>query len=282
MFPSDLEKEHKYDYCEIHPSMMIGVMASIIPFPEHSPAPRNCFQCLDPEELVVMGDGSKKKIGDIKVGDNVISIDPKTCLQSITKVINQYIKSTDKNIITVTTVSGRKIKCTDDHLFLTSDGWIMSKDAKNVCIIPQYDDGENDINKLLKAEYNRTCNHLSISISYEEWLKNITIKEDAIFVNIESRILQPNILICDITTESDNHSFIAGDSFCVHNSSMGKQALGMFALNHQIRTDTVVHVLEYSQKPIVSTKPAEYLKFSDMPSGVNCIVAIMCLSGFNY
>ena len=63
---------------------------------------------------------------------------------------------------------------------------------------------------------------------------------------------------------------------------MGKQALGMFALNHQIRTDTVVHVLEYSQKPIVSTKPAEYLKFSDMPSGVNCIVAIMCLSGFNY
>ena len=109
MYPSDLEKEHKYDYCEIHPSMMIGVMASIIPFPEHSPAPRNCFQ-----------------------------------------------------------------------------------------------------------------------------------------------------------------------------SSMGKQALGMFALNHQIRTDTVVHVLEYSQKPIVSTKPAEYLKFSDMPSGVNCIVAIMCLSGFNY
>ena len=287
MYPSDLEKEHKYDYCEIHPSMMIGVMASIIPFPEHSPAPRNCFQCLDPEELVVMGDGSKKKIGNIKVGDNVISIDPKTCLQTVTKVINHYIKPTDKNIITVTTLSGRKITCTDDHLFLTSDGWIMAKDAKNVCIIPQYDNGENDINKLLKAEYNRTCNQMfslgiNISISYEEWLKNIIIKEDAIFVSIYSKILQPNILICDITTESDNHSFIAGDSFCVHNSSMGKQALGMFALNHQIRTDTIVHVLEYSQKPIVSTKPAEYLKFSDMPSGVNCIVAIMCLSGFNY
>ena len=65
-------------------------------------------------------------------------------------------------------------------------------------------------------------------------------------------------------------------------SRMGKQALGMFALNHQIRTDTVVHVLDYTQKPIVSTKTSDYLMFGDMPSGVNCVVAIMCLSGFNY
>ena len=110
MYPSNLESEdYVYNYCEIHPSMMLGVMASIIPFPEHSPAPRNCFM-----------------------------------------------------------------------------------------------------------------------------------------------------------------------------SSMGKQALGMFALNHQIRTDTVVHVLDYTQKPIVSTKTSDYLMFGDMPSGVNCVVAIMCLSGFNY
>jgi len=34
----------KYDLCEIHPSMMMGVCASIIPFPDHSQSPRNCYQ----------------------------------------------------------------------------------------------------------------------------------------------------------------------------------------------------------------------------------------------
>ena len=38
------EELHKYDFCEIHPSMMMGVCASIIPFPDHSQSPRNCYQ----------------------------------------------------------------------------------------------------------------------------------------------------------------------------------------------------------------------------------------------
>lgn len=42
-YPSELEK-YSNDYCEIAPSMMLGVMASIIPFPDHSQSPRNCYQ----------------------------------------------------------------------------------------------------------------------------------------------------------------------------------------------------------------------------------------------
>jgi len=41
--PNELEKYHN-DYCEIAPAMMLGVMASIIPFPDHSQSPRNCYQ----------------------------------------------------------------------------------------------------------------------------------------------------------------------------------------------------------------------------------------------
>ena len=37
-------KKYKNDYCEIAPAMMLGVMASIIPFPDHSQSPRNCYQ----------------------------------------------------------------------------------------------------------------------------------------------------------------------------------------------------------------------------------------------
>ncbi len=36
--------KYKCEYCEIAPAMMLGVMASIIPFPDHSQSPRNCYQ----------------------------------------------------------------------------------------------------------------------------------------------------------------------------------------------------------------------------------------------
>ena len=35
---------YKYTHCEIHPSMILGVLACNIPFPEHNQAPRNLYQ----------------------------------------------------------------------------------------------------------------------------------------------------------------------------------------------------------------------------------------------
>ena len=35
---------YNYTHCEIHPSMMLGVLACNIPFPEHNQAPRNLYQ----------------------------------------------------------------------------------------------------------------------------------------------------------------------------------------------------------------------------------------------
>jgi len=516
----------KSDYCEISSAMMLGVMASIIPFPDHSQSPRNCYQCLDPETLVVMADNTKKAIKDIQIGDSVVSVDPVTCVQSITKVINQYVRETDKEIITIETESGRKITCTVDHPVLTMDGWKHAIDAENICVIPQqvvYSGGDadlyitlpetsvkekhindltsiglypikstslpilarivgylitngstglydkrpqvqfnfysiedcedflkdlhelgfsankvTDVNKIIDVIFEKygTCkqiiynnafaslliglvdgyvgkrttqsyprimnwikngsmlvkreflagfqggdkltgvtstkfvfNHISlpsrvdyvnslvefmteIKVLFEEfdiecsgpflikksqhsqsddvhlyfkstpdnhinyfekigWRYNIfkyvesirvyeyqktcqnripnsfeswkrQVKDRAIFVKIVSktRSVRGN-MIADITTESENHSFIAGDSFCVHNSSMGKQAMSMFALSHLTRADTVVHVLNTPQRPLVGTKAADMMGFNDMPSGVNCIVAIACYTGFN-
>jgi DNA-directed RNA polymerase II subunit RPB2 len=61
--------------------------------------------------------------------------------------------------------------------------------------------------------------------------------------------------------------------------SMSKQGLGMYALSHNIRTDTVAYIMSNLQKPLVSTKPAKFMKFDELPSGANAIVAIMCYSG---
>ncbi|KAI5296373.1 DNA-dependent RNA polymerase II [Ascosphaera acerosa] len=37
-------KVHVYTHCEIHPSMILGICASIIPFPDHNQSPRNTYQ----------------------------------------------------------------------------------------------------------------------------------------------------------------------------------------------------------------------------------------------
>jgi len=49
MFIDDINKNRKlqkyqYTHCEIHPSMILGVCASIIPFPDHNQSPRNTYQ----------------------------------------------------------------------------------------------------------------------------------------------------------------------------------------------------------------------------------------------
>ena len=42
MFPREINEETTY--VEIHPSMMLSVCSSIIPFPDHTQSPRNTYQ----------------------------------------------------------------------------------------------------------------------------------------------------------------------------------------------------------------------------------------------
>ena len=66
-----------------------------------------------------------------------------------------------------------------------------------------------------------------------------------------------------------------------YQSSMAKQALGIPLQNYDHRTDTIMHVMDYPQRPLVSTKIAEFMGYNDMPAGANPIVAIMPKEGYN-
>ncbi len=65
-------------------------------------------------------------------------------------------------------------------------------------------------------------------------------------------------------------------------SSMCKQALGVYALSNEFRADTSnVYLLNYPQRPVVSTVYADSLGYNDMPCGVNAVIAIACYGGWN-
>ncbi|MDJ0270570.1 MAG: DNA-directed RNA polymerase subunit B [Aigarchaeota archaeon] len=67
----------------------------------------------------------------------------------------------------------------------------------------------------------------------------------------------------------------------VYEGAMGKQALGIFASNYDLRTDSRMHLLIYPQRPIVTTKAAEFVGLNSRPSGQNMVVAVLTSQGYN-
>ena len=445
MFPNDLSRgikgnslPPKFTHCEIHPSLLNGVLAGNIPFMDHNQAPRNCYQCLWMEEPVLCSNGTTKPIKNISIGDNVVCFNPVTMIASNTRVIHQYVRPAMKPVYCIYTMSGRAIVATQDHKFITNRGWAdliqftpdtkmgIYPRAKNIYMdftdkteielniseskiafmksigwfplvvgdirlpilarilgyqisnkmmrfetiadMERYDDdisligfkdghrthdfiemmsilrtddvpewimkaplliqrefvsgyqsivnavmtdnmkiitnrvGEDyypayNFNYTLRLastrEYNRYVAYIEgenrsrkdgkvqMIISVEEWIRLIEFKGNLMFIPFSHSLKMRNIMISDITVESDNHSFIGGDGFAVSNSAMGKQAVGVYMTNFNERLDTMAHVLHYPQKPLVYTMLSKYTYSDQMPYGINAIVAIMTHTGFN-
>ena len=288
MFPSNvLEYSNQtYHYCELHPSTMLGACSAVIPYGEHN-------QCIFKNEPVYLADGTTKPICDIIVGDEVITFDPETQKQTTAMVSHTYANKTNKKMYELTTINGRHIQATYDHQFMTSEGWkrvediIENETLVGISMEPKVNT-TTDISVLVYYEYMKYIEFNKNLVKFDEWKQKVIIKESTIFMPIVSKKISLENEICDITIDSPNQSFICGDHFCVHNcprlvyeASMLKQALGVYALSYKNRFDTISHVMQYPQKPLVETKYNKMLHYDEMLTGFNPIVAVACYTGFN-
>ena len=65
-----------------------------------------------------------------------------------------------------------------------------------------------------------------------------------------------------------------------YQSAMGKQAIGIPGTNYMFQTKGKFHVLNYPQKPLVSTRMSKIIGFDSLPAGQNAIVAVCPWNGF--
>ncbi|KAL3691016.1 hypothetical protein R1sor_004667 [Riccia sorocarpa] len=63
--------------------------------------------------------------------------------------------------------------------------------------------------------------------------------------------------------------------------AMGKQAMGNIAYNQLTRMDTLLYLLVYPQRPLLTTKSIELVGYDKLGAGQNASVAVMSYSGYD-
>jgi DNA-directed RNA polymerase beta subunit len=260
--PETLNADHTH--MEIHPCTVLGTMASNIPFPDHNQAPRNSYQCLGVHEEVRMADGSVKQIANVEVGDEVLCFDPTGFRVEPTVVVGQFVRPADKPVYRLEFADGTSLVATSDHQLIGASGSLsLDRDGPHWVTVAELLQG-------LKSK--------SGSWVWRFYGSN-SVSGPATLVRATH--LPDQMMVSDITVASPHSSFITSHGIMSHNCAMGKQALGVYALNHRERLDTMANLLWYSSVPLASPYMSRFYRAQSMPSGFNIVVAIMTYGGYN-
>jgi DNA-directed RNA polymerase beta subunit len=191
--------------------------------------------------------GSIIPIKDVQVGDLVMSFRTDTLQTSPSRVIAQFVRPPIRKLVRVQTTVGctkKSIIVTEDHRFWTRKGWMEAQNLKGEYAIMFLDVPRGSLDdgyEIPSKEF-----HVIESVDYLE-KNDMQNSLDTSYSNYENILL-----VADITVEHAHSTFISASGFGVHNSAMGKQAMGMYATNYQMRMDAVCSVLYYPQVHLFS------------------------------
>lgn len=117
------------------------------------------------------------------------------------------------------------------------------------------------------------CNGAMIAMRYED----LATKTDRMYTHLE---MDPSLILGVLagSIPFSNHNQAPRNSY---QSAMGKQAVGIYTSNFLNRYDTMAHILNYPQLPLVQTRISKLINNNSLPCGMNVIVAISTYTGFN-
>ena len=119
------------------------------------------------------------------------------------------------------------------------------------------------------------------ALGMEEWANLTKASVNCVFMPVATITVEPHCIVGDFTTESPNHSFIAGDGFVTHNCTMAKQSLGIPGSNYQNRFDTTTKMLAFPTKPLFTPQIDSEIGLSELPVGQMAVIAIKTHKGAN-
>ena len=177
------------------------------------------------------------------------------------------------NVINISTEGGRSVRplyiLEENNKLKFDKEYIknMTNDMKWTDMVSQIG-GDKNIVEYLDVE---ECNSRMIAMSVNDLNKRARFTHMEIHPSLILGVLASNIPFCDHNQAPRN----------TYQSAMGKQAIGMYASNYRKRLDTLSHILNYPQKPLVNTNMARIIFADEIPCGINVIVAIGTWTGYN-
>ena len=121
-------------------------------------------------------------------------------------------------------------------------------------------------------------NHIMIAPTYQSLFANKTgAHTPPRYTHLE---IHPSMILGVLASNIpfSNHNQAPRNTY---QAAMGKQAIGIYSTSFKHRLDTMSHVLNYPQKPLVCTNMSRMLHMDSMPCGTNVIVAIATYTGYN-